>query len=51
MVWGSSKKKEPKEREPMGYIGDIDQSQLEVLQQFKKHNAEQGGSGNPWFDD
>jgi len=49
MGWG--KKKAPKEREPLGYIGDINESQQGILAEFKKYNAEQGGSGNPWFDD
>ena len=49
MGWG--KKKAPKEREPLGYFGDINEHQQGILDEFKKYNAEKGGSGNPWFDD
>ena len=45
------KKKAPKEREPLGYIGDINDFQNGVLAEFKKYNDEKGGSNNPWFDD
>lgn len=48
MGWG---KKKEKVQENLGYIGDINEFQQGVLEEFKKYNSDNNVKMNPWFDD
>ena len=45
-MWGRKK-----EREPMGYLGDMNERQTECLKQLREHLKDTNQYVSPWFDD